>query len=761
MRIYIALIVFISSMLLGCKSLMAQSSFYAIDSIREIKLYFEEGNWDAILDDFYIAGNQERLVGNLTIDGVYYPGVGVRYKGFSSYSSSRSKNPFNISLDYSFSELEHQGVNKLKLSNVIQDPSFVRESLSYEIARKYMPSAQANYANVYVNDTLIGLYTNVEAVNKDFLEDHYGTRSNVFFKCNPEHLDLNGENSNLGNTPGADVSNYYPFYKLKSELYSDWNELHALIDTLNDSPGNIESKLNVDRTLWMHALNYVLVNFDSYIGYAQNYYLYQDDAGLFNPILWDLNMSFASYRLTDASNNWDGFTVDEAKSIDPLLHYSSVSVYPRPLLRKLFENDRYRRMYLAHIRTIVEENFLNGDYAQRAAHMQSVINIDVIADTNKFYSTADFTDNLTSTVSDLVDYPGITGLMDARASYLDTFPGIQGSPVISLIESSPLNTVAGDTIFITASVNDLNATVLLGYRFSESEAFTVLNMLDDGTLNDGVSGDGVFGALIPNCSNVTQYYVYAENDSSGRFSPERAAYEYYTIESKIGVRDLAINELMAVNTFSVADNEGEYDDWIEFYNNTGYKISTKDLYLSNDSENKLKWSLPERVVTPGTYFIVWADEDINQSGAHATFKLNKEADSLWLSYSDGSVVDSVVFENQNDAISFGRYPNGTGDFREMLPSYSSYNSLIDGSLLNDVVFIFPNPAVNSFGVKVNVDESAVISIYTIDGRNLIDGLVGERGQVLNIDTSKFTSGIYLVRFTFENSEIVKKIIIKK
>lgn len=761
MRGYIVIIVLFGSTLFGCKSLIAQSDFYAVDSIREIKLYFEEANWDEILDDLYIAGEEERLVGNLTIDGVYFPGVGVRYKGFSSYSSSRNKNPFNISLDHSFNGLEYAGINKLKLSNVIQDPSFVREVLSYEIARKYMPASQANYANVYVNDTLIGLYTNVEAVNKDFLEDHFGSRSNVFFKCNPESLDLNGENSNLGDSPGNDIANYYPFYKLKSESDNDWYDLKAFIDTLNTSTNNVESILNVDRALWMHALNYVLVNFDSYVGYAQNYYVYQDDAGLFNPILWDLNMSFASYRLTDASDNWDGFTINEAKSIDPLLHYSSVSVFPRPLMRNLFENDTYRRMYLAHIRTIVEENFLNGDYEQRATHMQAIIASDVAADTNKFYSNSDFTDNLNNTVSDLVDYPGITDLMDARALYLDTFPGVQGAPNITLVESYPLNTTAGDDVIINATVSDVNANVLLGYRFSESDAFVLLNMIDDGTLNDGVAGDGVFGAKIPNIANVVQYYIYAENDSSGRFSPERAAYEYYTIESQIAPNDLAINEFMAANTFTIADSNGEYDDWIELYNNTNYKISTKDLFLSNDSEDKTKWALPEVVINPGAYYIVWADDDISQSGAHANFKLDKEVDSIWLSYADGSVVDSVFFQNQYEVTSFGRYPNGTGSFREMMPTYAALNVLSDAALLNDEVFIFPNPAVNSFDIKVNVEEETTINIYTVDGRRVVSNLISAGGEVLTVDSSQFTSGVYLAHFEFDNSETIQKIIITK
>ena len=330
-----------------------------------------------------------------------------------------------------------------------------------------------------------------------------------------------------------------------------------------------------------------------------------------------------------------------------------------------------------------------------------------------------------------------------------------------MVNHYPLNLNAGDDAFINATVSDINANVLLGYRFSESESFTIVDMLDNGFFNDGNSGDGVFGALIPNVSNVVQYYIYAENDSSGRFSPERAAYEYYTIESKISPKDLTINELMAVNSFVVSDSDGEYDDWIELYNNTSYKISTKDIYLSNDSQDKLKWLLPEVTINPDSYYIIWADDDVNQNGAHANFKLDKERDSLWMSYSDGSIIDSINFSNQHPAISYGRYPNGVGDFIEMMPTYESFNIESDEALLNDDIFIFPNPAVNSFDIKINFDEESIINIYTIDGRILMSDMHTLGIDVLKIDSSNFKSGVYFVSCEFRDVELVKKIIIKK
>ena len=93
------------------------SGFYTVDSIREIKFYFNEPNWDYILDSLYIDGGKSRLIGTVIIDGQQYDSVGIRYKGYSSVSINTIKNPFNISLDYVIKNQDHRGYNKIKISN--------------------------------------------------------------------------------------------------------------------------------------------------------------------------------------------------------------------------------------------------------------------------------------------------------------------------------------------------------------------------------------------------------------------------------------------------------------------------------------------------------------------------------------------------------------------------------------------------------------------------------------------------------------------
>ncbi|MFK7969811.1 MAG: CotH kinase family protein [Bacteroidia bacterium] len=755
----IILTLFISTC--GFLTSFAQSTFYETDKLQEIRIYFDQGNWDHLLDSLYVDGDKDRILASVEINGTRYDSIGIRYKGFSSVSVIRIKNPFNIKLDYVIEGQNHEGFDKIKLSNVIQDPSFVREALSYEIARKYMPASRANFTRVFINNVYWGLYTNVEAVNKDFIAKHFNTNDRTFVKGNPATVDLNGENSNLSDKWGTDTTSYYPYYDMESK--SGWGDLYNLIDILNNNPSDIESILNVDRTLWMHAFNYGLVNFDSYIGYAQNYYMYQDENGQFNPIPWDLNMSFGSFRLTDASEFWEGFNIREAKTIDPLFHYKSVSVQPRPLMRKLFENDTWRRMFLAHLRTIMEENFADQSYRTRAQTMQSLIDASVQSDTNKFYSYADFSNNLTQTVTDFIDYPGITDLMDARTTYLEDYPGMKGAPDLDKAVLSPSIPILGRDLAVSLEVSDAQDVTLM-YRFGSRGLFTAVSMLDDGTQNDGAANDGVYGIKISNVSGNLQYYFYAENDSAGRFYPERAAYEVFKTTAQIDPLDLVINEFMASNSLTVADSAGEFDDWIEIYNRSSETISLDGLFLSDKFDDLGKWAFPNETIAPDSYKIVWADEDGSQGIWHANFKLSSGGEAIILSYGDStSIIDSLTYGSQTTDVSFARFPNGTGPFAPRFTTFSANNNFAVGISPAIETFgfsLYPNPAEDMIAVRVEDAGNYRLQLLSIEGKIVKDHQLHLTQQAHKVSVADLPAGMYTARLIKDGKAAVQKLIIQ-
>lgn len=731
-------------------------NFYDPSTVQEINIKFRESNWDEILDDLYVRGFEERLEADVEINGTLLTGVGVRYKGFSSVSTDRAKNPFNIKLNYTDEDLEYDGIDKIKLSNVIQDPSFVREALSYEIARKYMPASRANFAKVFINGVYWGLYTNVEAVDGDFLGNHFSSNDGTFFKCNPEDLDLDvdAENSNLGNSLGTNIDDYKSLYDLKSD--KGWGNLYNLIEILNEKPESLPSILNIDQTLWMHAFNYALVNFDSYIGYAQNYYLYQDQNGQFVPIVWDLNMSFGSFRFSDASEFYDGFTIEQAKTIDPLSHYNSVSVSPRPLMRNLFENDRYRRMYLAHLKTIVEENFETDEYYTRAQFYQELVDTHVETDTNKFYTYQDFKENLDSTVSDLIDYPGIKDLMEGRTAYLLEYLGQYSAPEYVSLNQPTGSFSVGDEIDFRVETKNAES-VLLNYRYGKYGQFSTSEMYDDGEHGDGVAGDGIYGSSIVASGSDLQYYFYAENDEAGLFSPKRAAYEYYELPVSLDYQNVVINELMAGAQSVRADENGDYDDWVEFYNTSDFDLNMSGLFLSDDEDDLQQWAFPDVEIGSGSYLMVWADNQPEEGRFHCNFSLEQDGESVYLSDASGRIIDSITYRAQNANISFGRSPNGRGDFTEMTPSYFGENPDI-GDLASNTFQVFPNPTVGSFSYILQTDDAYTMELFNSRGQMVKQQTIESNSNLVNVDLFEQPQGVYVLRLSNNDHSRTRRVL---
>lgn len=131
---------------------------------------------------------------------------------------------------------------------------------------------------------------------------------------------------------------------------------------------------------------------------------------------------------------------------------------------------------------------------------------------------------------------------------------------------------------------------------------------------------------------------------------------------------VVINELMADNDNTFADPQGDYDDWVELHNLTESAVTLTGMYLSDKEDDPTKWAFPENTEIPAKgYLIVYLDDDEDAAdGLHATFKLSKDGEAVLLVDTDvrgNQVLDSIVFEAQQTDVSFGRWPNGTGEFQ--------------------------------------------------------------------------------------------------
>jgi len=670
--------------------------FYDLNTIQTIEIEFAQSNWDQLLDAEKAGDENYILAQSVTINGEVYDSIGVKYKGNSTYRANQVKNPFHIELD-TYKEHDHQGYKDIKLSNVANDPSFLREVLSYHVLGNYMDAPKSNYANVYVNGNLIGLYSNSEAITKTFVDDRFGSKKGIFVKCNPP-AGAGPQSNDFPNLVymGADSTDYYDAYEIKSD--AGWAELIDLCD-------------------------------------------YRNEYGVFVPIVWDLNESFGRFSMT-GSGNLNGNT--QKQQLSPLLQLNDNDY---PLISKLLNIPTYQKKYIAHCKTMLEMSFENNEYYNTGLVLQELIDADVQADNNKFFTYNNFLTNLESDISGGGGGPGggstigISNLMNARTTYLlNQSLFTAAAPTISAIDEVA-DAIVGSTTTISATISDATSAYV-GYRTDRFAPFTKVVMTD--------LGNGSFSAEIPVEATYVQYYIYSENDNAGIFSPQRAEHEFHAFTATTSnppVGDVVINEFMASNDISAADQDGEFDDWIELYNNSGAAVNLTGYFLSDDAEDLMKYELPEgTVLAANDYMIIWADNDEDQDGLHAGFKLSAAAESVILSDASGTIVDEVSYADQTADISFGRFPNGTGDFQLMNPTFEAVNNdfpLAVGDVIeNKKLNIFPNPASDGFWVSYDGLNQTLVYVTDIHGRTVLSQSISNENW---IETYKWASGIYLVR----------------
>ncbi|MCH6258425.1 CotH kinase family protein [Puniceicoccaceae bacterium K14] len=144
----------------------------------------------------------------------------------------------------------------------------------------------------------------------------------------------------------------------------------------------------------------------------------------------------------------------------------------------------------------------------------------------------------------------------------------------------------------------------------------------------------------------------------GDFIEARAAYLESELDSYADVTDLRINELLVKNDGSYLDTTGDSDPWMELYNPGLGTVSLSGLYLSNSTDDKTQWALPNVDLSYGEFLTFWIDGEASEGNDHSSFSLSETGGTLYLYGSDGGLIDSVSYNALNDGFSYGRYPDG-------------------------------------------------------------------------------------------------------
>jgi len=752
MRIRLLLIIcFTGSILLG-------QELFDPYQVHTLEIEFFNPDYDQILQDRWEIDDKTYELATVIFNGDTLDSVGVRYKGNSTFYFAKligsPKFPLNIDFDLIYEDQDLLGYNKVKLSNSIFDATFVRESIGYLTEGYYLPTSEVGYMNVFINGTLIGLYVSVESVNKPFLTKHFDNNEGAFFKCEPqfhfgEAYDTWPDLRWYGDDSTA--YDYQMSYELKSE--SGWSDLLDLIYTLNFNINSIETILNVDRTLlWFFAASTVMPDLDAYNGfYIHNYYLYRNTtSGQFEVIPWDKDHTFGGAMINTIIDL--GGNVSWIYGWDPFLFEDDDE---RPLFSQLIDVPLYKKIYTAHIRTIIDDIYDVDTIQEMAYGMQDTIETYAYADPNLFPSFT-FGDYFRYNVDNYLITPdgshwcGITSTITPRLAYLLSNDEIQKiAPAIGYVLQENMDPEAEEDVIIQAQVTGATTVELMSTVNTSNSQFTSIPMLDDGQHDDWEANDGVYGAIVPFQENgsYVKYYIRASNNDALILSPQKAENEFYEyIVGSLPGSSIVINEI----NYNSADDEFDPDDWVELYNPTSETISI-GLWEFKDENDDHVYTIDEDISLGADEYLVlctnssaFADlfPDVGNYVGDIGFGLSGGGELIRLFDSSGVLMDAVEYD---DSDPWPEEPDGNGPTLELInpnvdnalaenwsasSGYGSPGSLNSSYMSNEdevltsTEFIlnnnYPNPFNPVTTISYTLPQAALVrmTIYDLLGRQV-------------------------------------------
>lgn len=174
-----------------------------------------------------------------------------------------------------------------------------------------------------------------------------------------------------------------------------------------------------------------------------------------------------------------------------------------------------------------------------------------------------------------------------------------------------------------------------------------------------------------------------------------------------GSSTLIISELLTENKSVLPDSNGNYSDIIEITNIASFAVSTSGWYVSDSTTNPHRYALPNKILQPGEFMIVFADGSsrYEDDEIHASFGLSEDETAV-LSGPDGryTTVDVALCE---DNISLCRTVDGAGNifYTQMNPSLGFMNTE-DGMVAFANSKIDHNTALVISELMLSFDETA-------------------------------------------------------
>ena len=399
----------------------AYNVFFDDPKVHEINIEIDEKDWQDLKAN---PVEKTRYMVSVTIDGEILKRVVLSTKGNASLTrvAARESDRYSFKLNFKklFTDRTFHGLDKMKLGNLYNDPSYMRDYLSYRIISEAGGEAPlATYAWIKINGEPFGLYLVAEEIDKSWISRTQNGKVKLY-KPDPGWIDASRK------VPGLQLTRdtVLEYYRAKRAYFGDTDEGADLVYSGDDVESyngifnntvtkakkkdqmrliqslkelrdreNLSSVLNTDAVIRLFVGHNFTMNYDSYTGItAHNYYLYEDK-GKLSMAAWDYNDGFGlligvlhpELTMTDIVN-W---------GIDTPL--CDAELPQRPMWAWIVENNDTLQAYHAAMGELLEKYFESGRFVQEIDAVCRLIRPYVYHDPTAFYPPERFDQEVEST----------------------------------------------------------------------------------------------------------------------------------------------------------------------------------------------------------------------------------------------------------------------------------------------------------------------------------------------------------------------------
>ena len=321
---------------------------FPTDRVLDIQITLPEKDWNKIRHqsrNFVEALNESRqfapiehpytyVEASVSIDGVAFPKVGIRKKGFIG-SQNHIRPSLKIKLNHIDKKGEIEGLNNLTFNNNQQDVTQVSQFLGYKLFNSIgSPAPRCAYAQVTVNGKNLGIYSHVETMRPPLLKRAFGNNKGPFYEGTVVDFHKEWENS---------------FEHKRGDDKQGREKILALIDVLaNDEVTEqaIAEYVDLDSFYPFWATEGLLGFWDGYSGNNNNFFIYLNpETDKFHFLPWGADSLFTKFSMLD-------FQRDRRKPI---------SVKTQGLIaHKLYQLEEGRERYAKTMMEILENHWKEG-----------------------------------------------------------------------------------------------------------------------------------------------------------------------------------------------------------------------------------------------------------------------------------------------------------------------------------------------------------------------------------------------------------------